>query len=267
MLPRLSLSLLAGAAVLALSTPFLAPSAATTSLAANTPSSSTMLASENCAQALRTLGNEQRKALASTVTLDAAAAACSDSSLTLPKAQYAAVTLNGNTVGGVFSFTKPSRLLLPNQTELTFLLLNGHTILTSEDSDVYYAKNRQGTIALGGTTYSATISAVLSDGGSRVDVRLTGNIGTINKATATAASRPYKAGTSVTIYTNNGPVTTIIGQPYKNRWQTVEGHHYGIATLTSGQYIGRAGWFGTNYEPGEETRFWNNHSLLTRYKK
>jgi hypothetical protein len=226
------------------------------------------LTSQACLDSLQLLSTEQRKKLASPATLESTALSCDDAGVSLPKAQYVTVTANGNTIGGVFAFEKTSRLSLPNQSDVTFLLINGHTMANSAAGDVYEIRNIPATVSFGETTHPAKLTAYIGDGGSRIDLRLLSPLGTVKPALATAASRPYREGTPVVVFTEKGPVRTTVGKSYEGKWQTVNGTHFGIVVASSsGQYIGQTGWFGTQYDPGEQARFWRNHAYLIRYKK
>ncbi len=226
---------------------------------------SASLSSPACFTALSALGEEQMKKEASPATLAAATAACSDSSVVLPKAQYATLRFKDRAIGGVFTFTRPSVLELPNNPNAAFILLNGHPMGAYSETDEYMGSGA-GIIEWVGNVYAAKVTISFGDAGTFLQVKIGAPLGGNTPSAEIAATRRYSQGTPVIIYTDKGPVRSTIGKTYKGEWPTVNGRHQGTVTLANGQFIGISGDFGSGLTSAEQ-KFWKHRSYLMRHTR
>lgn len=243
----------------AIAATLIASPAAADEQTASESSPSTGVVSATCGDALHALGKQQTKGLAKPAALKTAHHACDNPDAAKNGAVFATVTVGKRTIGGVFARPEQSALILPNQWDVTSVLLNGHNVAKYETSDKFSMLRKKGTININGHDYPATVSAQLGDGGSTIKVALADDA--LGVWPAQNQAMPAE-GTPVVVFGEKGPSQVNVGPTYMDKWKSLGSKVTGTVTTPDGLLIGYSGQFGTGYDSNAEFKFWKNRTWL-----
>jgi len=228
------------------------------------------LHSPGCTNTLTRLAAAQKAGPAGAALIDESLAACSDGSRTLPKAQFAVVTLSGterpNPVGLVFAWTDPNSMTAVNQEAPTFLLINGVGIASRPASSSSLLQRVDATASFGGREYRGTVNASDGDGGQTVVFAFATPVGRVSKAQSRRSAPPPRTGEPLVVYSENGPVGVKVGPVFAKRYLSVNRLAYGVVTAPDGTFRGESGQFTTGHGSQAASAFWRSRAYYEPYQ-